>query len=125
MRRAERAGYKVLMLTVDNLGARSTEREDRYAYTLDAERILKNFVDVELPDLPNRDNFGDSFESALNWSDLEWLRSLSSMPIIIKGIQTSEDARLCTEYGVEGLVSQTTADTLWMGPLEPYKCSLK
>jgi len=40
----------------------------------------------------------------LNWSDLEWLRSLSSMPIIIKGIQTSEDARLCTGYGVEGLV---------------------
>ena len=40
----------------------------------------------------------------MNWSDLEWLRSLSSMPIIIKGIQTSEDARLCTEYGVEGLV---------------------
>ncbi len=40
----------------------------------------------------------------MNWSDLEWLRSLSSMPIIIKGIQTSEDARLCTGYGVEGLV---------------------
>ena len=77
VRRAERAGYKALMLTVDNLGARSTEREDRYAYTLDPERILKNFVDVELPDLPNWDNFVDSFESALNWSDLEWLRSLS------------------------------------------------
>lgn len=104
VRRAEKAGYGALMLTVDNLGARSTEREDRYAYTLDAERILKNFVDIELPDLPNRDNFGDSFESALNWSDLEWLRSISSMPIIIKGIQTSEDARLCTQYGVEGLV---------------------
>ena len=104
MRRAEKAGYGALMLTVDNLGARSTEREDRYAYTLDAERVLKNFVDVELPGLPNRDNFGDSFESALNWSDLEWLRSLSSTPIIVKGIQTSEDARLCTKYGVEGLV---------------------
>ena len=104
VRRAQKAGYSALMLTVDNLGARSTERENRYAYTLDAERILKNFVGIELPDLPNRNNFGDMFESALNWSDLEWLRSLTSMPIVIKGIQTSEDARLCAEYGVEGLV---------------------
>ncbi len=59
---------------------------------------------IELPDLPDRDNFGDSFESALNWSDLEWLRSLTSMPLVIKGIQTAEDARLCAEHGVESLI---------------------
>ncbi len=104
VRRAQQAGYSALMLTVDNLGARSRERESRYAYTLEAERILKNFVGIELPNLPNRDNFGDSFESALNWSDLEWLRSLTSMPLVIKGIQTAEDARLCAEHGVEGLI---------------------
>ena len=104
VRRAQQAGYTALVLTVDNLGARSTEREARYAYILDAERILKNFVGIELPNLPNRDNFGDTFESALNWSDLDWLRSLTTMPIVIKGIQTAEDAKLCTEYGVEGLV---------------------
>ncbi|HIN05197.1 MAG TPA: alpha-hydroxy-acid oxidizing protein, partial [Dehalococcoidia bacterium] len=77
VRRAQDAGYSALMLTVDNLGARSTEREQRYAYTLQAERILKNFVGVELPNLPNRDNFGSSFESALHWSDLDWLRSVT------------------------------------------------
>ncbi len=104
VRRAQAAGYSALMLTVDNLGARSREREHRYAYTLEAERILKNFIGIELPNLPNRDNFGDSFESGLNWSILEWLRSLTSMPLVIKGIQTAEDARLCAEYGVEGLI---------------------
>jgi len=104
VRRAQDAGYSALVLTVDNLGARSTEREQRYAYTLQPERILKNFVGIELPNLPNRDNFGASFESALHWSDLEWLRSLTTMPIVIKGIQTAEDARLCAENGVEGLV---------------------
>ena len=104
VRRAHDAGYSALVLTVDNLGARSTEREQRYAYTLQAERILKNFVGIELPNLPNRDNFGASFESALHWSDLEWLRSLTTMPIVIKGIQTAEDARLCVENGMEGLV---------------------
>ena len=37
VRRAQSAGYSALVLTVDNLGARSTEREDRYAYTLAAD----------------------------------------------------------------------------------------
>lgn len=104
VRRAHNAGYTALMLTVDNLGARSREREHRYAYTLQSERILKNFVGIELPNLPTRDNFGESFESALNWSDLEWLRSITPMPLAIKGIQTAEDARLCVEYGANALV---------------------
>ena len=104
VRRAENAGYNAIMLTVDNLGANSREREHRYAYILESERILKNFQGIELPDLPTRENFAESFESALNWRDLEWLRSLTSMPLVIKGVQTAEDARLCAENGVEALV---------------------
>ena len=104
VRRAEQAGYKAMMLTVDNLGANSREREYRYAYTLDQERTLKNFEGIELPNLPTRENFAESFESGLNWSDLEWLRSITSMPLVIKGVQTAEDARLCAEYGCEALV---------------------
>ena len=104
VRRAEQAGYTAMMLTVDNLGANSREREYRYAYILEQERSLKNFEGIELPNLPTRDNFTESFESALNWADLEWLRSLTSMPLVVKGIQTAEDARLCAEYGAEALV---------------------
>ena len=104
VRRAEQAGYTAMMLTVDNLAGTSREREYRYAYILEQERTLKNFQGIELPNLPTRETFTESFESALNWSDLEWLRSLTSMPLIIKGIQTAEDARLCAEYGAEALV---------------------
>ena len=104
VRRAENAGYSAMMLTVDNLGANSREREYRYAYVLDQERILKNFDGIELPNLPNQGNFSESFEHSLNWRDLEWLRSLTSMPLVIKGIQTAEDARLCAENGCEALV---------------------
>ena len=104
VRRAENAGYTAMMLTVDNLGANSREREHRYAYILESERILKNFQGIELPDLPTRENFAESFESALNWRDLEWLRSLTAMPLVIKGVQTAEDARLCAEHGADALV---------------------
>ena len=104
VRRAENAGYAAMMLTVDNLGANSREREHRYAYILESERILKNFQGIELPNLPTRENFAESFESALNWRDLEWLRSLTAMPLVIKGVQTAEDARLCAEHGADALV---------------------
>lgn len=104
VRRAQRAGYTGLMLTVDNLGANSREREHRYAYILESERTLKNFVGIELPNLPTRENFAESFDHSLNWADLEWLRSTTTMPLVIKGIQTAEDARMCVEYGADALV---------------------
>src|SRR4029077_5176920 len=34
---------------------------------------------------------------------IQWLRSITSLPIVIKGIQTGEDARLCRDYGVDAL----------------------
>ena len=40
----------------------------------------------------------------MKWSDLEWLRSITPMPLIVKGIQTAEDARLCVENGVDGII---------------------
>ncbi len=104
VRRAENAGYTGLMLTVDNLGANSREREYRYAYILEAERTLKNFEGIELPNLPTRENFAESFDSSLNWGDLEWLRSITSMPLMVKGVQTAEDAALCADHGVEALI---------------------
>jgi isopentenyl diphosphate isomerase/L-lactate dehydrogenase-like FMN-dependent dehydrogenase len=98
---------------VDNLGAPTTERDFRYAYTLTAERILKNLATTDLPNVPDSSNFRDCLESALNWSDLEWVRSITNMPLVIKGIQTAEDARLCIEHGVDAiLVSNHGGHTL-------------
>ena len=104
VRRAQQAGYSALVLTVDNVGAQPGGREYSYGVTLEPGRIYKNFVGIELPDLPGSGNFNANFDPALNWSHLEWLRSLTTMPLVIKGIQTAEDARLCAEYGVEGLI---------------------
>lgn len=43
------------------------------------------------------------FEPGLAWADVEWLRSLWSGPIIVKGIQTVEDARIAADEGVEAI----------------------
>ena len=46
----------------------------------------------------------EQFDPKLDWADVEWLRSIWDGPIIIKGIQTVEDAVLAAEAGAEGIV---------------------
>ena len=113
IRRAEKSGYKALMITVDHLG-RSREREIRYdfsrttehrvVHTIDPNRVLANFAGMDFAGTPTTDAYRVQFDHAFQWSDLAWVRSVTSLPIIIKGIQTAEDAHLCAEHGVDALV---------------------
>ena len=38
------------------------------------------------------------------WKDLEWLQGITKLPIVLKGIQTGEDAVLAARQGVAGIV---------------------
>ena len=42
--------------------------------------------------------------AAVTWDVIPWLRSLTSMPILLKGILTAEDALLAVEHGVDGII---------------------
>lgn len=45
------------------------------------------------------------FDPDLNWADIDWLASITSMPIVLKGIQTGEDAVLAARHpAVAGIV---------------------
>jgi 4-hydroxymandelate oxidase len=59
----------------------------------------------------------ESVDPTLSWKDIDWLRSLTEVPLVIKGIQTGEDAALCGTHGAAGLVlsnhgGQALADTV-------------
>ncbi|MBW3628687.1 MAG: alpha-hydroxy-acid oxidizing protein [Gemmatimonadetes bacterium] len=100
VRAAEEAGCRALCLTVDNpvLGARN--RQARSGFRLPA-GALTPYLD----DLNNgrRDLF-TAERVAVTWKDVEWLRSLSSMPVLLKGILTGSDARLAVESGAAGVI---------------------
>jgi len=115
--RAERAGYAAVVVTVDMPGTDSPEREvsfPRYNFgrefdyvpTIDPSRLLRNLEGMEATglELPTHRALNQYFDTRFTWSDLAWIRELTSLPIVIKGIQTAEDARLCRECGVEGIV---------------------
>ncbi len=73
--RAGAAGYRAIVVTVDlpELGRR--------------ERDLRTGFEAPSP-------LSDITDDSLTWRDLEWLRSRTSLPILVKGILTAEDAAL-------------------------------
>jgi L-lactate dehydrogenase (cytochrome) len=47
------------------------------------------------------DFINTQFDPTLSWGDVDWLRSVWDGPIVLKGIQTTEDALLAVERGIE------------------------
>ena len=42
--------------------------------------------------------------AGLTWDRLDWLKDLTGLPLVVKGIRTIEDAVMCAEYGADGIV---------------------
>jgi isopentenyl diphosphate isomerase/L-lactate dehydrogenase-like FMN-dependent dehydrogenase len=94
--RSEDAGYRAIVLTVDLPRVGNREKDRRNNITIPPAPYREaNFVDV--------DKVGQAWVT-LTWDSLAWLRSVTSLPIILKGILTEEDARLAVEHGVDGIV---------------------
>ena len=109
--RAEEAGYVAICLTVDiPVPPGLTERDIRNRLVRPEHVTFANFIgeQAKLVPTPENDpasgNWGLPPFLPLKWSDLKWLRSLTSLPLVIKGIRTGEDARLCVENGLDGIV---------------------
>jgi L-lactate dehydrogenase (cytochrome) len=43
-------------------------------------------------------------DPALSWKDMEWFKSITKMPLILKGVQCWEDAVKAAEMGLQGVV---------------------
>jgi isopentenyl diphosphate isomerase/L-lactate dehydrogenase-like FMN-dependent dehydrogenase len=98
VQRAERAGYRALVVTVD---APRWVRKERFAREQDAYQWPPTGNFVNEPDAGADD--GPS-GAPLTWADIEWLRSFTALPIVLKGILTREDAVLAVERGAAGIV---------------------
>ena len=106
--RVEAAGCPVLVWTIDLLGGRNTETATRLARTDSRDCSLCHSDGVG--SMSNRAMFaGISGSMGINppsatWEYVERLRKLTRMKLVLKGIETHEDAKLCREHGVDGIV---------------------
>jgi L-lactate dehydrogenase (cytochrome) len=129
--RAAEAGYRALVLTVDTAVLGRRERDLRRGFTLPPQIGARTLVDgavhpawtwafvraepIRFANVAGRgigdgttavslaDYINTQFDSALSWRDVEWLRSVWDGPLVLKGVQTVEDARIAGDAGVEAV----------------------
>lgn len=122
VQRAETAGYRALVVTVDAPINGIRNREQRAGFTLPAGIEAVNLRGMAAA-APHQAKPGESpiFGSTLltaapTWNDISWLQSQTRLPVLVKGILAAEDAELAVERGVAGIIVSNhggrTLDTL-------------
>jgi 4-hydroxymandelate oxidase len=110
VRRAEAAGCPVLAITVDTQAGRHTETLDR-SKRLDSRKCetchgtkLEDFFRRK-PMFTGMDMVGVTTSNpGLTWEHVRRIKAMTRMKVLIKGIETHEDAKLCVENGLDGII---------------------
>ncbi|XP_055596633.1 uncharacterized protein LOC129746779 [Uranotaenia lowii] len=109
VRRAEKAGFKAIVLTVDApmFGIRRAIMRNKFS--LPPHLVIRN-LEGHLPpvkqgqDAPNiQDYMSGQLDPTLSWDDVKWLQNFTKLPVIVKGILSKEDAILAADAGVQGI----------------------
>lgn len=111
VRRVEAAGCKALVLTVDAplLGRR--ERDVKNGFALPTHLGVENLHGAGYAHVPRTDGesglaayFADLLDPSLTWEAIEWLRTITSLPVLVKGIVRADDAARAIAAGAAGVV---------------------
>ncbi|KAI9465260.1 glyoxylate dehydrogenase [Lactarius psammicola] len=102
---AEKRGVKGLFITVDapQLGRREKDMRLKLIGESSGAKVQENQKNVPKDQGVAR-AISAFIDPSLCWDDIPWFRSITNMPIILKGISTPEDALLAYESGVQGIV---------------------
>jgi 4-hydroxymandelate oxidase len=107
--RAEAAGYRAIVLTVDTpvLGRRI--RDVRNGFGLPQGLVMANLVDAAgMSGLHSSSALAryiaSRHDASLSWRDVEWLRGLTRLPVLLKGIVRPDDALRAVDAGAAGIV---------------------
>lgn len=109
VRRAEKSGYKALVVTVD-LGERK-DADLRNQFRPPKDFLLKHLRDVGHTQLTGRESFDEllafnanAWDISLSWEFFEWLRGETRLPIIVKGVLTPTAAQQAVDLGLNGVI---------------------
>ena len=112
IQRAERAGYKALVVTVDTpvLGKRFADA--RNCFSLPSNLTLANFDNSEVASRLKVKEAESSLlrytqaliDPGLTWETIRWVQGVTRLPVLVKGVLTAEDAIAAIQHGVQGIV---------------------
>lgn len=111
VQRAEASGYLGLCLTVDVPFIGHRERDLRNAFSFPYP--LANFLEMQLENMPIgvvgtssglSSYVASKWDASLSWKDVEWLYSITKLPVIVKGVLIGEDAVRSVEHGASAII---------------------
>ncbi|MFN2567514.1 MAG: alpha-hydroxy acid oxidase [Gemmatimonadaceae bacterium] len=109
--RAERAGCRAICLTVTVPVQGNRERDLRNQFRLPAGIEMANFIGLRQARFPEGVTgsglnafISREFDPTLTWDAVAWLRSITKLPIILKGVAAPEDAALSVEHGAAAII---------------------
>ncbi|GJQ08280.1 hypothetical protein GpartN1_g71.t1 [Galdieria partita] len=111
--RAEKAGYCAIVVTVDTpkLGRREADVHNKFE--LPQHLTFANFIDSANEDRQRTKKVDGSglaayiaslFDPSLSWKDISWLKTVTKLPILLKGVLNGKDAELATRCGAAGII---------------------
>jgi isopentenyl diphosphate isomerase/L-lactate dehydrogenase-like FMN-dependent dehydrogenase len=117
VKRAEEAGYGAIVVTLDTLvlGWRPRDLRGAYLPFIKGEGCGQFFSDPVFLSKVDRTPAEDPLTAAammlatfpnlgLTWDDLDWLRAQTTLPLLVKGVLTADDARLALQHGMDGVI---------------------
>jgi len=106
VQRAVAAGCKALCVTVDSPTFGPRNRQSRAKYQL-ASHLCRPHLPPDTSGDVTRGGlqvFSYFVEPALTWKDIDWVRSLSNLPVLLKGVLNSADAARAAREGLAGII---------------------
>ena len=106
--RAKASGFEALVVTVDAPVWGLRERDRRNKFSLPEPLTLANFERMLPQAMGGADGLAryvnSQLDPSLTWRDIEWVKDVGGLPVLVKGVMTKEDARLAVEHGCAGVV---------------------
>lgn len=108
VQRAERAGCRGIVVTVDTPVWGVRERDLRNSFRVPDGLRIENLERAGMPSGHSGRGMGEclgwTIDASLSWRDLEALCSWTSLPVIVKGVCRADDAQLAVQSGAEGVI---------------------
>ena len=124
VQRAEMAGYKALVITVDAPVTGKRLANLRNGYELPNHLKIANFGTHSVSMEPQQQyKYTQSLiDPKLTWDTITWVKSFTKLPVIVKGVLTGEDAKLAVHHGVDGIIVSNHGGRQLDGVLATVSC---
>ena len=121
VQRAEKEGYKAIVMTVDATVRGKRQRDvSNHSFLLPYLMDIPNIEPAKVTDAKSSSNFEQNkqqssgfvfdtfakslFDMSITFETIQWLKNITKLPVLVKGILTADDATKALEYGVDGII---------------------